>query len=69
LGKSWINDERHEKGEHFVEDAGLLYRTYVGYDRQTITQLVVPNTLRNEVMRLAHDSIMSGRPSKNKKNT
>ena len=64
LKSSWDKvgkvEDSNEKGVKFIESAGLLYRSCIGYDRQVITQLVVPKILRQEVMRLAHDATMSG---------
>ena len=39
---------------------GLLYRIYKVPDTSDVSQLVVPVELRKAVLRLAHDSIMSG---------
>ena len=39
---------------------GLLYREYTSKDDKAFLQLVVPTPFRNIVMKLAHESIMSG---------
>jgi transposase InsO family protein len=44
----------------FIVQEGILYRTCKGYDGNVITQLVVPTPLRQAVLKLAHESIMSG---------
>lgn len=58
--KIGVIEETNGKDIQFIEKAGLLYRTCLVFDRTVITQLVVPKSLRQEVIKLAHDSIMSG---------
>ena len=43
----------------FVSKKGLIYRIFEK-DGSTYSQLVVPTTLRNEVMKLGHESAMAG---------
>jgi hypothetical protein len=46
----------------FLRKRGMLYRSFQSPkdDNKQLTQLVVPKPLRNRVMSLAHDSLMSG---------
>ena len=44
----------------FIIRKGLLLREYTGHDKVDHRQLVVPTSLRSEVMRLAHDPPMAG---------
>jgi len=56
-----IEDNAGSEGKsNFVIRNQLLYR--VGYDKEgkEINQLVIPETLRSKVLKLAHESIMSG---------
>ena len=50
----------------FVVRRDLLYLTYQVPNKSDVTQLVVPNELRRSVLKLAHDSIMSGHEGINK---
>ena len=54
---------RKPKGKiEWFEKNGLIYRKFTSMDEngKTFTQLVVPKKLREVVMKLAHESIMSG---------
>ena len=44
----------------FIIERGLLYRVYQTELGRETKQLAVPVSLRNGVLRLAHDSIMPG---------
>ena len=43
----------------FLKDDGLLYREYRSEDKKVL-QLVVPRSLRCDVMKLAHESLLAG---------
>ena len=45
---------------HCDVQRGLLYRHYQTEQGCEVKQLVVPNNLRQRVLNLAHESIMSG---------
>lgn len=44
----------------YVQEKGLLYRRYCLASGQRLKQLVIPHLLREAVMKMAHEGIMSG---------
>jgi len=47
------------EGERVIVKADVLYRQYKHTDRIMHTQLLVPSGLRNRVIKMAHEGIMS----------
>jgi len=48
------------KAQFFIKNE-ILYRKYIGkHDGEDIIQLVVPESLREKVVSLAHDTLLSG---------
>ena len=46
--------------QFFIKN-GILYRKYIGkHDKESVMQLVVPENLREKVVSLAHDTLLSG---------
>ena len=39
---------------------GILYRYYKNFQGREISQVVIPKGLREKVMAIAHDAVMSG---------
>ena len=52
--------DRDKEKERFFKKKDVLYRKIMNSLGQEITQLVVPITLRDKVMSMAHDCLMSG---------
>ena len=65
-------DEKVSKGgarSVFVTKCGIIYRRFKqgsGSQNQTCSQLVVPKKYRNTVLKLAHETLMSGHFSSKK---
>ncbi|XP_075744075.1 uncharacterized protein LOC142802884 [Rhipicephalus microplus] len=60
---SKIGKEFHSNKDttyHFSEEAGLLYRHYRLSTGRTFKQVVVPRTLRQHILKVAHEGIMAG---------
>jgi len=55
-----ISDCRGEGSVRFEFRNKLLYREYISRNSDKSRQLVVPKTLRDTVLKVAHDSLMSG---------
>jgi len=54
------NPEENRKAQFFIKNE-ILYRKYIGkHDGEGIIQLVVPESLREKVVSLAHDTLLSG---------
>lgn len=66
INRCWQGQGKEQKGPYdtdFIVKKGILYRRFQhdGYNfGEPINQLVVPRELREQVMRVAHDSIMAG---------
>ena len=65
--------EKAQKAEHkknsdseFGLKSNILYRHWKSHEGKTVTKVVLPHSLREKVMKLAHDTVMSGHQGCNK---
>jgi len=59
--------QRDKKSEeYFTMTDGILYRYCKNFEGREISQVVVPKRLRDKVMTMAHDAVMSGHQGRKK---
>jgi len=67
LEKAHRQEQNNEDSDfQFKLKNGILYRYCKSHDLRIVSQVVLPNTLRERVMKLAHDTLMSGHQGRKK---
>ena len=53
-------EQEKNSDSEFRLTSKILYRHCKSHEGKTVTQVVLPHSLREKVMKLAHDTVMSG---------
>jgi len=59
------NDKVKNLDVYFKMKDGILYRYCKNFEGREISQVVIPRGLREKVMIMAHDAVMSGHQGEN----
>jgi len=61
-----LDQDNEDSDFQFRLKNGILYRYCKSHDGRIVSQVVLPNTLRERVTKLAHDTVMSGHQGQKK---